>query len=111
DPEDVNKLSMVRILRVYEFDQLTDVAGDIPYFDAMKGNENLKPKYDPQRDIYLDMFKELDEAAAAFDASKPSFGAGDLFYNGDVTKWKKFAYTLMLRLGMRLTEVEPDLAK
>jgi hypothetical protein len=111
DPDDVNKLSMVRILRVYEFDQLTDVAGDIPYFDAMEGKDNLKPKYDTQKDIYLDMFKELDEAAAAFDASKPSFGAGDLFYNGDVTKWKKFAYTLMLRLGMRLTEVAPDLAK
>ncbi|KAA9037716.1 SusD/RagB family nutrient-binding outer membrane lipoprotein [Ginsengibacter hankyongi] len=111
DPNDVNKLSLVRILKVYEFDQLTDVAGDIPYFDALSGQGNLKPKYDTQKDIYLDMFKELDEAAAALDPSKPTFGNADLLYKGDVTKWKKFAYTLMLRLGMRLTKVDATIAK
>lgn len=111
-PELINQRAMVRILRVYTYHQLTDVAGDVPYFNAVKGEEgNLSPKYDPQRDIYLDMFKELNEAALSFDASKPTFGANDLFYKGDVSKWKKFAYTMMLRLGMRLTKVEPELAK
>ncbi|RYZ82180.1 MAG: aminotransferase class I/II-fold pyridoxal phosphate-dependent enzyme, partial [Proteobacteria bacterium] len=37
--------------------------------------------------------------------------AGDIIYSGNITKWKKFAYTLMLRLGMRLTKVEPTLAE
>ncbi len=110
-PDDINKKSLVRILKVYEFHQLTDVAGDIPYFDALAGQENLMPKYDTQKDIYLDMFKELDEAATALDPSKPTFGKADLFYNGDVAKWKKFAYTLMLRLGMRLSNVDPALAQ
>ncbi len=111
-PELVNQRAMVRILRVYTYHQLTDVAGDIPYFDAVKGEAgNVSPKYDAQKDIYLDMFKELDESAASFDASKPTFGAADLFYRGDVTKWKKFAYTLMLRLGMRLTKVDAVLAR
>lgn len=111
DPNDVNKLSLVRILKVYEFDQLTDVAGDIPYSDALAGQGNLTPKYDTQKDIYLDMFKELDEAAAALDPSKPTFGSADLLYKGDIAKWKKFAYTLMLRLGMRLTNVDATIAK
>lgn len=108
-----NERAMVRILRVYTYHQLTDVAGDIPYAEALKGEDEriLSPKYDPQRDIYLDMFKELDEAAAALDPAKTNFGSADLFYKGDVTKWKKFAYTLMLRLGMRLTKVEPELAE
>ncbi|MGI8634105.1 MAG: SusD/RagB family nutrient-binding outer membrane lipoprotein, partial [Segetibacter sp.] len=111
-PELINQRTMVRIIRVYTYHQLTDVAGDIPYFQAVKGEEGtLSPKYDTQKDIYLDMFKELDEAATSFDAAKPTFGANDLFYKGDVTRWKKFAYTLMLRLGMRLTKVEPELAK
>ena len=110
--ENVNKIAICRILRAYHFHQLTDVAGDVPYFNAMQGeNGNLKPKYDTQREIYLDMFKELDEAASSLDASKPGFQSADLFYKGDVTKWKKFAYTLMLRLGMRLTKVEEPLAK
>jgi Starch-binding associating with outer membrane len=110
-PDDINKSALVRILKVYEFHQLTDVAGDIPYSNALKGKENLMPKYDTQKDIYLDMLNELDNAAVSLDASKPTFGKADLFYNGDITKWKKFAYTLMLRLGMRLSNVEPDLAK
>lgn len=111
-PSMSNERALVRILRVYTFHQLTDVAGDIPYFDAVKGEEKvLSPKYDPQRDIYLDMFKELDQAADSLDPAKSNFGNADLFYKGDVTKWKKFAYTLMLRLGMRLTKVEPELAK
>lgn len=109
--DDVNKKSLVRILKVYEFNQLTDVAGDIPYTEALKGQESLTPKYDTQREIYLDMFKELDEAAAALDPSKPAFGSADLLFKGDVGKWKRFAYSLMLRLGMRITNVEPDLAK
>jgi hypothetical protein len=111
-PELVNQRAMVRIIRVYTYHQLTDVAGDIPYSQAVKGEEGtLSPKYDTQKDIYLDMFKELDESAASFDASKPTFGANDIFYKGDVAKWKKFAYTLMLRLGMRLTKVDPALAQ
>lgn len=110
-PDDVNKNAMVQILKVYEFHQLTDVAGDIPYSDALKGKENLTPKYDAQKDIYLDMLNKLDAAAASFDESKLIFGNGDLFYKGNVTKWKKFAYTLMLRLGMRMSNVDPDLAK
>lgn len=111
-PELINQRAMVRILRVYTYHQLTDVAGDIPYSEAVKGQEGmLTPKYDTQKDIYLDMFKELDESATSLDAAKTTFGAADLFYKGDVSKWKKFAYTLMLRLGMRLTKVDAGLAQ
>lgn len=112
DPESINKLATARIWRVYIFHQLTDLYGDIPYFEANKGVTGLyQPKYDLQSDIYKDMLKELEEAASSFDSSKPTFGTSDLFYDGDPVKWKKFAYSMMLRLGMRLTEIEPDLAK
>ncbi len=108
----VNQRAMVRILRAYTYHQLTDVAGDIPYSDALKGEAGtLSPKYDAQKDIYLDMFKELDESATSLNPAKSNFGAADIFYKGDVTKWKKFAYTLMLRLGMRLSKVDPALAQ
>lgn len=110
-PDDVNKNALVQILKVYEFHQLTDVAGDIPYSEALKGKANLTPKYDTQKDIYTDMLNKLDAAASALDPSKPSFGNADLFYKGDVTKWKKFAYTLMLRLAMRLTNVDADMSR
>ncbi|MEO7961603.1 MAG: SusD/RagB family nutrient-binding outer membrane lipoprotein, partial [Ginsengibacter sp.] len=107
------KRSAVRIIRAYVFHRVTDLYGDIPYFDAGKGylEGTFKPTYDKQEAIYADLLKELDESAQAFDASKPFFGSADLFYNSDVSKWKKFAYSLMLRLGMRLTKVSPALAQ
>jgi hypothetical protein len=105
---DVNQKAIVRILKVYTYHQLTDVAGDVPYFDALKGESAmLSPKYDTQQAIYMDMLKELNESAQLLSATNPTFTSGDLFYKGDITKWKKFAYTLMLRLGMRLSEVSP----
>ncbi|MCJ8208494.1 SusD/RagB family nutrient-binding outer membrane lipoprotein [Mucilaginibacter sp. RS28] len=107
-PDQVNLLSAARIWRAYCFSRITDLYGDIPYSQAGKGytDANYKPAYDAQKDIYADILKELDQAASAFDASKATFGAADLIYNGDVTKWKKFAYSLMLRHAMRMTKVD-----
>lgn len=112
DPNMSNKLAIARIWRVYMFHRLTDLYGDIPYFEAGKGLEGqFQPKYDLQSDIYADMLKVLEESANLLDASKPTFGAADLFYDGNTDQWKKFAYALMLRLGMHLTKVDPAAAE
>jgi hypothetical protein len=113
DPNGVNKLSAARIWRAYSFHRITDLYGDIPYQDAGKGyvQSLYKPRYDAQSDIYADMLKELDEAVTAFDDAKPTFGNADLLYGGNIGKWKKFGYSLMLRLGMRLTKVDATLAE
>ncbi|WP_138479062.1 SusD/RagB family nutrient-binding outer membrane lipoprotein [Dyadobacter bucti] len=113
NPADVNKLSAARIWKAYIFHRLTDLYGDIPYSDAAKAltDKNYGPKYDTQQAIYADLLKELDESVTALDATKATFGAADLLYAGDIAKWKKFGYSLMLRLGMRLTEVDPAMAK
>ncbi|WAC09348.1 SusD/RagB family nutrient-binding outer membrane lipoprotein [Dyadobacter pollutisoli] len=112
-PENVNKLSVARIWRAYLYHRLTDLYGDIPYSEAGKAltDKNFTPKYDTQQSIYADLLKEIEESIAAFDASKATFGNSDLIYGGDVTKWKKFGYSMMLRLGMRLTEIDPAMAE
>lgn len=113
NPEDINKLSVARIWKVYIFHHITDLYGDVPYTDAAKGvsDKIYTPEYDEQSFIYKDMLKELEEAANAMDASKPTFGYSDLLYGGNVDQWKKFAYSLMLRLGMRMTNVDSQLAE
>ncbi|KAA0991867.1 SusD/RagB family nutrient-binding outer membrane lipoprotein [Dyadobacter aurulentus] len=113
DPLAVNKLSAARIWRAYIFHRLTDLYGDIPYFESGKAlsEKNYGPTYDTQQAIYADMLKELEESIAAFDASKANFANADLMYSGNIEQWKKFAYSLMLRLGMRLTEVDNASAK
>jgi hypothetical protein len=111
-PNDVNKKAINKIIKVWTLHYLTDAVGDIPYKEANQGfNGNFKPKYDTQQEVYNEMFADLDAALTSFDATKPSYGTADVLYNGDITKWKKFGYTLMLRLAMHLTKADPALAK
>lgn len=107
DPEMVNYHSIARIWKVYAMSRLTDLYGDVPYFEAGKGflETNFKPVYDPQSDIYADMLNELREAASALDASAANPGVQDLIYGGDIDKWERFANSLLLRLGMRISNV------
>jgi hypothetical protein len=114
DAAKVNMYAVARIWRVYCFSRITDLYGDVPYTQAGQGyNLSIfQPKYDAQSVIYADMLKELEEAATALNpANTTTFGAADLIYQGNVTQWKKFAYSLMLRLGMRLTKVDAAAAK
>jgi hypothetical protein len=113
DPQMVNYYNIARIWHVYIMHRATDMYGDVPYFEAGQGyTEGIyKPKFDKQEDIYADMLKELDEAAKNLDPSKPSFGSADYLYGGDVAKWKTFAYSMMLRLGLRLTKVDLTLSE
>ena len=112
DPNNVNILAAIEILNVYHFHGITDRMGDVPYSEAMQGLANRKPKYDTQRSIYLALLARLESAINSMDASKPPvFGKADIFFGGDITKWKKFGYTLMMRIGMRMSEVEPGLSQ
>lgn len=109
DPTKVNMYAIARIWKVYCFSRLTDLYGDIPYSEAGQGyNLSIfQPKYDAQSAIYADMLNELEVAATSLNASSTaSFGSSDLIYQGNITQWKKFAYSLMLRLGMRMSKVD-----
>ncbi|WP_229310952.1 SusD/RagB family nutrient-binding outer membrane lipoprotein [Larkinella soli] len=112
-PEQVNKLAVARIWRVYCFHRMTDLYGEIPYSEAGRGYSGsvFKPKYDRQEEIYRNMLNELEEAPRLFDTAKPTFGGADVVYGGDILKWKRFANSLMLRLALRLTKVNPALAE
>ena len=107
-----SEMGIARIFRVFIYSRITDTHGDIPYSEAGKGyiNGTLKPKYDAQEDIYMDMLKELEEAAAQLGSSS-TFGASDPIFGGDTTKWKAWANSLMLRHAMRLTKVDAATAQ
>lgn len=106
-----NQIAVARILRAYIFWKTTDALGDIPYTQALKGETNTQyyPKYDKQEDIYKDLIKELTEAVEGFDKSTTGVKAvqGDIIYNGDREKWKKFANSLRLLMSLRLSKKYP----
>lgn len=109
----VNQHAIANIWRVFVLHRATDMYGDVPYTEAGMGYISAihKPKYDRQSEIYPNMLTQLEIAIAQLDPSKASYGASDPIYEGDVTKWKTFGYSLMLRLGMRMSNVEPAQSK
>lgn len=110
--DQINIHAAGKVLKVQNFLRLTDYYGDIPYFDAGMAYYTgvFKPKYDTQKEIYDDFFKELKEAVTMFDDSKPRLTA-DLYYDGNIDRWKRFANSLRLRIAMRLIKVDPAKAK
>ena len=105
--------AMVRVLRVFTYHRLTDLYGDIPYSEAGKGYIDgvLRPAYDDQEFIYKDMLNELKEASDALSAGSSELGSADIIFNGDLSKWKKWANSLMLRLSLRLVKRDAALAQ
>lgn len=109
----VNMRNAARIVRALAYHRLVDFYGNVPYTEANKGTDGLFfPKYDDGKAIYTDLLKELDEACATLSASNPDegFKQADFIYKGDVAKWKKFGYSLMLRLAMRASDADAGLA-
>ncbi|UUF13925.1 MULTISPECIES: SusD/RagB family nutrient-binding outer membrane lipoprotein [Flavobacterium] len=108
DQSAVNMNAVAKIMRVMVAQRITDIYGDIPYSEAGLGFSKgiVTPRYDTQEEIYMSFFHDLEEAHNQLNANGGAV-KGDLFYGGDITKWKKLANTLRLRLGMRISEIKP----
>jgi hypothetical protein len=112
DPEKVNLNAAARIIRVLAAHYITDVYGDAPYSQAWKASSNVTlPDYDQQDQLYKSLLADLDGALTSMDAAKAKPSADILPYKGDVAQWKKFGYSLMLRIAMRLTKADAATAK
>jgi len=101
----VNQQAIMDILEIYSFTVLAETFGDIPYSEALSGEENFAPKYDDAATVYADLLVRLNAAIAALDPSKGSWGGEDLLFGGDIAKWKTLATALKLRMGMRMADV------
>lgn len=103
--------AMANVWWVYTFQRVTDYWGPIPYFSA--GIPGNTVPYDPQDKIYYDFIKRLKSAATALraHAGENHFGTYDLVYGGDVDRWLKFANSLLLRIAIRISKVDPSTAK
>ncbi|RIV71557.1 SusD/RagB family nutrient-binding outer membrane lipoprotein [Flagellimonas aequoris] len=105
-----NRWAIIELLESYTIGQLVDAFGDVPYSEALDG-ENLTPKYDDASTIYMDLVSRIDNALSALDSGYDSFGGADLIYGGDTGKWIKFGNSLKFKLAMTLSDVDESMAK
>jgi hypothetical protein len=120
----VNLQSISRIWKAQVFMNIVDHYGDVPYFNAgyaaIKGEESFFPAYDDDEKIYDDLYKEIKEAIAKLNPGG-DYVSADLFYGAkayypkttataQVAQWKKLGNSLLLRLGMRYSRLNPTKA-
>ena len=102
-----NQIATARILKAYNVWWMTDLWGNIPYSQALKGNGSVP--YDNQADIYKDLIKELKEAVDQFDGGAAF--KGDILFSGNITRWKKFANSIRLLMALQMSKVDANLGK
>jgi len=112
NPARNNLHQMTRIIQANAFMLLTDTYGAVPYKEGGEGvtKQIFFPKYDSQEFIYGEIVRELTEASAAL-SSTSRIETADILYAGNIDKWKRFANSLLLRAGMRLSRVDPTKAR
>jgi hypothetical protein len=108
-----NHQAVGMIWKSWIFHQVTDLWGDVPYSEALRGEQEggVLPAYDTQESIYTDLLASLTSAASMLAPADTGFGAGDLIYGNDFVLWERFANSLRMRLAMRLSEVSPATAQ
>jgi len=114
DENDTPELAaLAQVLKISGWHKVLESFGPIPYTAA--GKSTIDVPFDSEETVYTEMLKDL---AKAVEVLTPKAISGikimpdyDLVFEGDATKWVKYANSLMLRLAMRLRTVKPELAK
>lgn len=102
-----NYKGVATIWRSWVYLQLTNLYGDIPY---SKYAEAITPSYDSQEAVLRGLLNELEIADNLLNKSAGAI-EGDLLYKNDITKWKKLAKSLRLRIALQIADRDEDTAK
>ena len=96
------------VLQSWTYSILTDTYGDIPYSGSILGRDslNFEPQFDPQFEIYKDIFDKLDTANAYLATNQSIDPTHDPVYSGNVNNWRRFSNSLYLRLLLRVVHKE-----
>ena len=92
----------IEVLMVYTWAQMVETFGDIPYSQALNASEYVLPVYDDAATIYSDLISRLTATIPTITGT--GFGSADPIYAGSTTAWKKFANSLLLRMGLRVID-------
>lgn len=107
--------AVAQVIKVAAMHRITDIYGPLPY--SQFGNGEITTPYDTQMAIYNSFFQDLNAAIVTLKdytvkhpSSKP-LANYDLVYQGDFSKWLKFANALKLRLALRMVYADETKAR
>ena len=102
-----NYRAVATVLRSWVFLQLTNLYGDVPYSEY---GQSVTPAYDSQETILRSLLQELESAEGKLTAANGAI-EGDLIYSGDVSRWRKFARSLRLRIALEIADRDAQTAQ
>ncbi|QNR84122.1 SusD/RagB family nutrient-binding outer membrane lipoprotein [Pedobacter riviphilus] len=101
---------MATVMKAYTYQVLVDLYDKVPYTEALKGLDNLQPKFDDGYTVYVGLLAEID-AALAKDYTSVELNKDqkktDFLFGGDMDLWTKFANTLKLKMYLRMINAKP----
>ena len=101
---------IAKAMKVYCYQNLVDIYGNIPYSQALQISSYPRPKYDADTAIYASLFKQLDSARTLInnwnaDLTPAPTETSDIMFSGSNSLWLKFINTLELRMLLRFTNI------
>ncbi len=108
--------AVANIIKVTAMMRNTDTYGPIPY--SKYGQGGVSVAYDSQESVYNQLFADLDAAQEMLRAflisdrkDVKAIKNYDIVYTSDYVKWMRYANSLRLRMAIRISKVNGNLAK
>ncbi len=106
-----NKLAICDIMQVNAYYFLVTSFGNVPYTDALDYNK-VFAKYDDAKTVYNDLIKRMQTNVAALNTAAVGITASqDILFSGNVSSWKKFANSILLRMAITIADSDPAQAQ
>ena len=109
-----NYYIMATVMQAYTFHILADLYDQIPFSEALKGEEGtITPAYENGQDIYDSLITRIDYALASDyeNDDLEDVGSEDILFDGKIDRWVEFANTLKLKIYLRQLHTRPDIAR
>ncbi|AXY77283.1 SusD/RagB family nutrient-binding outer membrane lipoprotein [Paraflavitalea soli] len=111
EPEQNAYASLGKFFRAFFFYRMTNLVGDLPMKDALKGAALSEPVYDSQKEIFVQILKWLDEANTEIAALIAKSGDGKIdgdFYYTTRSAWQRAINAFRLRVLIALSKKTAD---
>ena len=106
-----NYAAIAGIEQAFTYQLLSDAYDRVPFTEALRGVENLQPRYDEGSAVYDGAINLINQSVAKINANGVSPGGQDIVFGGNMELWRRFANTLKLRMFLRQVYVRPQVAK
>jgi hypothetical protein len=100
-----------KLIRILSMSRVSAIYGPVIYSNY--GSTAATVLYDSESTLYNSFFAQLDTIQTEFNANKAyaGFAKFDPSFKGSIPAWQKVVNSLRLRLAIRISKVNPALAK